>query len=370
MAARPDDEVAGDPEQEAALPAAVGPAVAEGLVPPAEEWEHAWLPTWLSGSEADGVAGAGELPDPRVPPAGGADPSAGVPDGAPDDDGPDRAASEVAAVAEGGASDGPDAVGAQPPLVAVGTLRPRVVVAPRVRPRRRAGTAVALTLLIAGGIAGAVLLSGHSSDPVPTADRQPSPGAVAPPTRATPTTLPSAIADAVSAVPATTVPVPTNPVQAVSTATATAPMPAPVRARVAVPPAASPASVPAADAGPSVVVPPTPSESPVVVPTDGLTGPTAPTGPDVDPVVPTDEPVTTPPSPPVEDSGEDPVDDPEPTAPPIPTPTDVLPPDPADVLPPDPADVLPPDPADGGGTGTPVPGTPESTAPAPEGQLP
>lgn len=227
MAARPDDEVAGDPEQEAALPAAVGPAVAEGLVPPAEEWEHAWLPTWLSGSEADGVAGAGELPDPRVPPAGGADPSAGVPDGAPDDDGPDRAASEVAAVAEGGASDGPDAVGAQPPLVAVGTLRPRVVVAPRVRPRRRAGTAVALTLLIAGGIAGAVLLSGHSSDPVPTADRQPSPGAVAPPTRATPTTLPSAIADAVSAVPATSVPVPTNPVQAVSTATATAPMPAP-----------------------------------------------------------------------------------------------------------------------------------------------
>ena len=42
MAARPDDDVAGDPGPEAARPAAVGPPLAEGLVPSAEEWEHAW----------------------------------------------------------------------------------------------------------------------------------------------------------------------------------------------------------------------------------------------------------------------------------------------------------------------------------------
>ena len=62
MAARQDDEEQLDPGPAGTPPAADGSpvdrAAAEGPVPPADDWEQAWLPGWLTGPEAD----AGEAP--------------------------------------------------------------------------------------------------------------------------------------------------------------------------------------------------------------------------------------------------------------------------------------------------------------------
>ncbi|MGK5112193.1 MULTISPECIES: hypothetical protein [unclassified Geodermatophilus] len=292
--------------------AAPGPETAERSE--VGDWDRAWLPGWVTPTAADAGKEAvpgGTTPEREPAPAAEADLPAGA-----------------GAVDEG--------------------LLPRVVVGPRVRPRRRAGLALGIGLLAAGGIAGAAVLATSSPGAVAAADRHSADAEISVPTRAGSTPRSAGIGDAAWAAAPTVVPVP-SPLP--PRPEAPTPDPPPVET---VPPAAVAAARPADEPPPGDVLP-----DPVTVPAEvpapdavAVAAPTAlptaePTSPNTVTPVPTGTPTPTGTGDPADDTPGDPADDPtgDPAEDPQPTPTDTSPP----------TSVIPPTATDGQDPATPPP---------------
>jgi hypothetical protein len=320
MAARQHDEGTGDPAPAGTPPASAGDPLDGG--PAADDWEHAWLPRWLTEAGAqseDGDVEDGDVEDggPTVDPAD-ATVATAEDDGpghvAAADDGPGHVAAAEAVAADAVPDEPFPAVADRPPVV-VGSIPPRVVVGPRVRPRRRRALATAVALLAAGGIAGAALLAGSGSEPVPTADVQAVPGTVAAPTRAFPPPRPPEPAGVLPAVPTATATLPVQP------AWALVGDPAPVRA------ARPPAPVSMGEPAPAVAVPPLLPGSAAAAPTHQPARPVADPVPVAEPAPPRETPSTEVADPvevpvPAPTTAATPTATPLPTVPPTPTATD------------------------------------------------